>query len=58
MAALTGLISLENGPDYMGTKAIRQLLRLRSLHLRSHPHFTNAQLSNLSTLCFLTSLQL
>jgi hypothetical protein len=61
LAALTGLTSLaysvkDEGTDPLG--AISQLTRLRSLQLGPPSRFNNAQLTRLSMLCGLTSLQI
>ena len=61
LAALTGLTSLaygvrDEGTDLLG--AISQLTRLRSLQLGFPSRFNNAQLTRLSMLCGLTSLQI
>jgi hypothetical protein len=61
LAALTGLTSLaygnrDEGMDPVG--AISQLTRLRELRLRSPSMFSDAQLTQLSTLRRLTSLEL
>jgi hypothetical protein len=61
LAALTGLTSLAYGVKDEGTDpigAIVQLTRLRSLQLGPPSRLNNAQLTQLSMLCGLTSLQI
>jgi hypothetical protein len=61
LAALTGLTSLAYGAQGKGTDpigAISQLTRLRSLRLEPPSKFSNAQLTRLSTVGRLTSLQI
>ena len=61
LATLTGLTSLACGAQGEGTDpigAISQLTRLRSLRLEPPSKFSNEQLTRLSALCGLTSLQI